>query len=189
MNSPVWMPSGTNFNPRTPRGVRQKRFDTLSHVPGISIHAPREGCDPLPFRLATLRPDFNPRTPRGVRRSGILLPLFIIIISIHAPREGCDRWQRGFWGHWRHFNPRTPRGVRLFSSKLPPFSQEFQSTHPARGATWHLRQDGGQHLEISIHAPREGCDTTPGVQIMAQGDFNPRTPRGVRQSWPDKPLV
>ena len=33
------------FNPRTPRGVRQQRLDTLCHIPRISIHAPREGCD------------------------------------------------------------------------------------------------------------------------------------------------
>ena len=38
---------------------------------------------------------------------------------------------------------------------LPPL--EFQFTHPVRGATKviHLLHEA---LEVSIHAPREGCD-------------------------------
>ena len=74
----------------------------------------------------------------------------------------------------------------------------FQSTHPMRGATasvaWH-----GVAGEISIHAPREGCDCTilmtapptPPFQsthpvrgatwisndyCRCQSNFNPRTP-------------
>ena len=57
---------------------------------GISIHAPREGCD----RRRTLPPlmlkYFNPRTPRGVRRAWQEQQSQIARISIHAPREGCD---------------------------------------------------------------------------------------------------
>ena len=80
---------------------------------------------------------------------------------------------------------------------------EFQSTHPARGATAaptakqaedeisiHAPREGCDHFArtphartgpISIHAPREGCD-----EITMDGDvpytyFNPRTPRGVRR--------
>ena len=34
-----------NFNPRTPRGVRLLIQDRLLTNIGISIHAPREGCD------------------------------------------------------------------------------------------------------------------------------------------------
>ena len=34
---------------------------------------------------------------------------------------------------------------------------------------------------ISIHAPREGCDNYIEVIWMYKKDFNPRTPRGVRQ--------
>ena len=56
---------------------------------------------------------------------------------------------------------------------------EFQSTHPARGATAvsSLRR---LPVAISIHAPREGCDR--GCQPMSKRliHFNPRTPRGVR---------
>ena len=56
-------------------------------------------------------------------------------ISIHAPRAGCDR----------------------STSPAQAFYNEFQSTHPVRGAT--LAQITTAVLqEISIHAPRAGCD-------------------------------
>ena len=74
----------------------------------------------------------------------------------------------------------------------------FQSTHPVRGATWapqvpvpkgeisiHAPREGcdlacgnmaGQYLVISIHAPREGCDSYTPVDFDSIDDFNPRTP-------------
>ena len=90
-----------------------------------------------------------------------------IEISIHAPREGCDvRTRSPSW--WASdFNPRTPRGVRRLKSYLSlALDGEFQSTHPARGAT------EGQpyfcvYTPISIHAPREGCDFAISQQIIS----------------------
>ena len=35
----------------------------------------------------------------------------------------------------------------------------FQSTHPARGATGHVKE-ANDNLQVSIHAPRAGCDIT-----------------------------
>ena len=35
----------------------------------------------------------------------------------------------------KNFNPRTPRGVRLLVGELAKLLKQFQSTHPARGAT------------------------------------------------------
>ena len=89
----------------------------------ISIHAPREGCDPGGRACTGLLTDFNPRTPRGVRRPGAGRLHHQMPISIHAPREGCD----GIGvpaGHdpLLHFNPRTPRGVR---QQTLPKSREF----------------------------------------------------------------
>ena len=79
----------------------------------ISIHAPREGCD-QPGRSIRIRDrDFNPRTPRGVRLSCFSLRRTVLV----------------------DFNPRTPRGVRLTLRSDRPKRSEFQSTHPARGAT------------------------------------------------------
>ena len=148
----------------------------------ISIHAPREGCDPTAGRGRYLRDNFNPRTPRGVR-----------------PMSSLSRSRASL-----HFNPRTPRGVRPVPSPTGWASLKFQSTHPARGATCklgggrkmtpnisiHAPREGCDRLlwmlllptQISIHAPREGCD---GQRVCIWGypkDFNPRTPRGVRPS-------
>ena len=51
----------------------------------------------------------------------------------------------------------------------------FQSTHPVRGATTALNS-AKQAIAISIHAPREGCDTPIWVAPITLDDFNPRTP-------------
>lgn len=40
--------------------------------------------------------------------------------------------------------------------------------------------DVGNSL-ISTHAPREGCDGSRELRISKRANFNPRTPRGVRQ--------
>ena len=40
------------------------------------------------------------------------------------------------------------------------------------GPQIHDRRQGG----ISIHAPREGCDVGLRPRVRAGGDFNPRTP-------------
>ena len=56
---------------------------------------------------------------------------------------------------------------------------KFQSTHPARGATF----SSCQLISIppiSIHAPREGCDAFLPRSGRPADHFNPRTPRGVR---------
>ena len=125
-----------DFNPRTPRGVRHALQASQQSPIGISIHAPREGCDQRGHQRRRLRHyfnprtprgvrrpdnrrtggvgcDFNPRTPRGVRHHGQCLQLYFRAISIHAPREGCDKKK------WN-----------IFYSPVA-----FQSTHPARGAT------------------------------------------------------
>ena len=216
-----------DFNPRTPRGVRpaglgydilpdlfqsthpargatsavadrsevSSRFQSTHPARGataalnmiysdyvISIHAPREGCDGL-RQMPKLRPNnFNPRTPRGVRPWSTLHTSQSGVISIHAPREGCDLSTTTAWTRWR---------------------TEFQSTHPARGATasdpppvpdWkisiHAPREGCDRTStsarvpwrlISIHAPREGCDISAAGAAGRCWDFNPRTPRGVRQ--------
>ena len=51
----------------------------------------------------------------------------------------------------------------------------FQSTHPVRGAT-DERYIDSEHVEISIHAPREGCDSKFRLHFCFVLYFNPRTP-------------
>ena len=59
---------GFHFNPRTPRGVRLPAGIVFSTAQIISIHAPREGCDPSSLISVSSLFYFNPRTPRGVRQ-------------------------------------------------------------------------------------------------------------------------
>ena len=64
----------------------------------------------------------------------------------------------------------------------------FQSTHPVWGAT--ATHGVGDRLgEISIHAPRVGCDTGGGcLRSINSTNFNPRTPCGVRRHLAPPPL-
>ena len=109
------------------------------------------------IRLLMLTYSFNSRTPGGVRRA--------------------DRYASL---QCYSFNSRTPGGVRLRSSILSRSRIRFQFTHPGRGATspgcaaqrpctrFNSRTPGGVRLfytavpwgasDVSIHAPREGCD-------------------------------
>ena len=57
----------------------------------------------------------------------------------------------------RYFNPRTPCGVRPLLAEHLTGAGQFQSTHPVRGATGG-RLKRSLILDISIHAPRAGCD-------------------------------
>ena len=150
----------------------------------ISIHAPRAGCDYV-FGVVC-KPDD---------------------ISIHAPRAGCDSTAAPRDSATNHFNPRTPCGVRLIARKTTMCRRLFQSTHPVRGATTSV-PTVFQRQQISIHAPRAGCDvfilrcctSRRGISIHAPRagcdasvlrknsvrlfDFNPRTPCGVRLKMP-----
>ena len=104
----------------------------------------------------------------------------MFVISIHAPRAGCD--------------------TLLLS--MESLLTIFQSTHPVRGATpagrlesmancdFNPRTPCGvrprhviiliHYYNISIHAPRAGCDLFGMMIYSAQLYFNPRTPCGVR---------
>ena len=151
---------GIDFNPRTPRGVRLVRTANMARLTAISIHAPREGCDRCGAACFRSARHFNPRTPRGVRPSfQSLLGRARRDFNPRTPRgvrrdQNADRRRRS-----DHFNPRTPRGVRQGLSVVQSLGfQGFQSTHPARGATFGLPFGFG------------------GVRY-----FNPRTPRGVRR--------
>ena len=78
-----------------------------------------------------------------------------------------------------HFNPRPPRGGRPELRDRYLSNEAFQSTPPARGATFSPSRwnTGGT---ISIHAPREGGDAAVLGVCGGVGDFNPRPPRGGR---------
>ena len=59
------------------------------------------------------------------------------------------------------------------------FAIEFQFTHPGRGATTVSVSSDLIH-SVSIHAPREGCDSRDPMLVVLSAGFNSRTPGGVR---------
>ena len=134
-STPAGRAKTKNFNPRSPRGERRWTYLLYQVTNVISIHAPREGSDPLPPRRAAY-----------------------LSISIHAPREGSDaRFARLPLPVKGDFNPRSPRGERQALTAVDAALVKFQSTLPARGAT--RGTPFAQNMaDISIHAPREGSD-------------------------------
>ena len=103
------------FNPRSPRGERQPQRAPASTALIKAFQST------LPARGATL---------------GCLPPCNAVNISIHAPREGSDSPPVTSCPVMMYFNPRSPRGERLLSLTLIAFNLLFQSTLPARGATY-----------------------------------------------------
>ena len=78
-----------------------------------------------------------------------------------------------------YFNPRSPHGERRNSPFVCFRFSTFQSTLPARGATFraaHRLSHGG----ISIHAPRTGSDGASPQRPPPSCHFNPRSPHGER---------
>ena len=193
----------------------------------VSIHAPREGCDHCGSYLTRLTNSFNSRTPGGVRPKagedamegwhkfqfthpgrgathGDARGSPVTPVSIHAPREGCDlHLQRPSPSPRSCFNSRTPGGVRHIYGGIHRILRGFNSRTPGgvRRAGSEAQGVGG---EVSIHAPREGCDywlanvalfvvvfqfTHPGRGATRSAlrtcpavlGFNSRTPGGVRR--------
>ena len=149
----------TDFNPRTPCGVRPPAWRILKSSKGFQSTHPVRGATAGRRSRASRPADFNPRTPCGVRPASACRPWCGRAISIHAPRAGCD----------------------FFETVYDFAYTEFQSTHPVRGATA-IGIQAARIEAISIHAPRAGCDSgAPCRAPGAGGHFNPRTPCGVRR--------
>ena len=148
----------------------------------ISIHAPREGSDTrrpyrhgdrqifqstLPARGATVSQlppsltfsNFNPRSPRGERHCTRALAARANAFQSTLPARGATLQDFIKCNTQKNFNPRSPRGERRSMPLTMPKTSPFQSTLPARGAT-QQGLDVSVMDDISIHAPREGSDST-----------------------------
>ena len=147
----------------------------LVRANSISIHAPREGRDGCQYVMRPYQGHFNPRAPRGARLVGVFAIIIDIYISIHAPREGRDRQQDRKPHRRCNFNPRAPRGARPLSSSNALTGTPFQSTRPARGATFNVG-DIVPFFLISIHAPREGRDLAGEPVTYARAVFQSTRP-------------
>ena len=167
------------FNPRPPRGGRQRVTSGGEIGHGFNPRPPRGGRpQPTMWRLR-LPCSFNPRPPRGGRRDSrkgetpddefqstppawgatqaATASQSFKVVSIHAPRVGGDIRIRTYPSWLFCFNPRPPRGGRQLPETTIPSTMKFQSTPPAWGATLY-RQPDINTVSVSIHAPRVGGD-------------------------------
>ena len=161
------------------RGATKEAIRSLG-VRSVSIHAPREGCDGvLLFLRATLRFQFT-HPGRGATDAYRELQERLKFQFTH-PGRGATRGRSRLACNTGGFNSRTPGGVRLILTSSVSQSAVFQFTHPGRGATHQSYRCGYNHA-VSIHAPREGCDTPSLIIVRQERGFNSRTPGGVRQA-------
>ncbi len=131
-------------------------FVPTANRSSVPIHAPRVGCDLFLYILTNSSLGFNSRTPCGVR-----LWLWCAHVMVSS------------------FNSRTPCGVRHSNSIITIHIQLFQFTHPVWGATY-LVHGASVVTDVSIHAPRVGCDLCGRYYALHSRCFNSRTPCGVR---------
>ena len=111
---------------------QQRRRKALLNFNPRSPHGERREASVMDSARVT---DFNPRSPHGERLVTLSATSPVWAISIHAPRTGSD----GI----------SPHCINRESI--------FQSTLPARGATWRFAHVVNSD-NISIHAPRTGSD-------------------------------
>ena len=170
----------TNFNPRTPCGVRLDTAEIRLTVCRISIHAPRAGCDGVGGIEARLPPGFQSTHPVRGATPVIDTRRAAGTISIHAPRAGCDVGG---------IEARLPPGISIHAprvgcdqSKLARLKviREFQSTHPVWGATFYSVKGDKRCMRFQSTHPVWGATTTTTRNKIIGGHFNPRTPCGVR---------
>ena len=101
------------FNPRSPHGERQNIGRHFYHSLKFQSTLPARGATPPPRRKAPCSHHFNPRSPHGER----------LCRRLPAPRG-------------QYFNPRSPHGERRAPKRGKSWMALFQSTLPARGATF-----------------------------------------------------
>ena len=147
------------FNPRTPCGVRRVVSVGVHIAPPISIHAPRVGCDRFRCSHSCNRQNFNPRTPCGVRQWYHLF---------YDDKPGKFQSTHPVWGATKTtmtwvltagFQSTHPVWGATMAAYASASNIGFQSTHPVWGATCPGRRVY-IGFNISIHAPRVGCDGT-----------------------------
>ena len=138
------------------------------------------GATPPPGIILSRLKYFNPRPPCGGRLAETGGDTANMLISIHAPRVGGDL--RRFSGLFiaLKFQSTPPVWGATYSCASIKEENIFQSTPPVWGATEN-RFKFPFGVDISIHAPRVGGDTSAGMGLFYSNDFNPRPPCGGRQ--------
>jgi len=142
-----------------PRVGRDTEFVGSYVTALVSIHAPRVGRDSSCPLNVQLRERFNSRAPRGARLV-LHVPQGMIRVGFNsrAPR-GARQQIAGDLRAIRRFQFTRPAWGATRVTVSPRRQVKFQFTRPAWGATG-VRADGAQRVDVSIHAPRVGRDST-----------------------------
>ena len=114
------------------------------------------GCDASTLRACRTCFCFNSRTPCGVRPMVMRRVLSELVFQFTHPVWGATHYKLG-------------QALRF----------KFQFTHPVWGATL-SPQLAIKTSDVSIHAPRVGCDYHLKLITSRTRRFNSRTPCGVR---------
>ena len=109
-------------------------------------------------------------------------------VSIHAPWEGCDLAGLSARSSFRRFNSRTLGRVPRLRECIRAYTLRFQFTHPGKGATEALFPPMTIGM-VSIHAPWEGCDSSPIATTRLLVCFNSRTLGRVRPKRTERIIV
>ena len=101
-------------------------------------------------------------------------------ISIHVPREGHDAFTAISALPRHNFNPRAPRGARLLKHAAQLHNNQISIHVPREGHDRPQMLPTAQRLLFQSTCPARG--TTPSLisAVAANGNFNPRAPRGAR---------
>ena len=153
----VW----TDFDPRPPRGGRQRPSTTAMRPLEFQSTPPARGGDHRSLPSTAPSQYFNPRPPRGGRRFVTSAAPKASLFQSTPPARGAPRVL-----HSHGPNPsltKSPppaRGATTTQGDSHAGDQEFQST-PPRGGRHPDHQTGHQHQNISIHAPAWGATKSP----------------------------
>ena len=120
---------------------------------------PGRGATPEFSLYSCFAPRFNSRTPGGVRPSSDMRDYGKVWFQFTHPGRGATvsyAWGRA--------------------------DAKFQFTHPGRGATFQGIPQGFE-LEVSIHAPREGCDIHGAPRLDSDDQFQFTHPGRGATRW------
>ena len=101
-------------------------------------------------------------------------------ISIHAPRTGSDSSILPPTAWTADFNPRSPHGERQQRRRRAVRTCAFQSTLPARGATY-VGNHSAAYSAFQSTLPARGATLRWTVKNTRLENFNPRSPHGERR--------
>ena len=146
---------------------------------GVSIHAPREGCDRKECSASRLQSRFNSRTPGGVRLIVSRKSKDGKVFQFTHPGRGATVHSPCMLYHSCSFNSRTPGGVRRLRISFKRGNGSFNSRTPG-GVRRCRNVSSSVRAEFQFTHPGRGATSSRSWRELSTSCFNSRTPGGVR---------